>query len=151
MKLLLTVVVIGIFVLGGSWYWSSMQATVPSPNENASASLPVTKESVAPAVAMPTPTPAPVPVVFTVIGKNFSFTPATLKVKKGDTVSITFKNESGTHDFKIDELGIATKRLATGEQEIVTFVADKVGSFQYYCSIGKHRAMGMKGVLTVTE
>lgn len=151
MKSLLTIVLIGIFILGGSWYWSSMQITVPSPNENALVPLPITEESTTPVVAIPTPTPAPVPVVFTITGKNFSFTPATLTVKKGDTVSMTFKDESGMHDFKIDEFNIATKQLASGGQETVTFVADKAGSFEYYCSIGKHRSMGMKGVLIVTE
>ena len=29
------------------------------------------------------------------------------------------------------------------------FTADKVGSFEYYCSVGSHRSMGMKGVLKV--
>ena len=88
---------------------------------------------------------------FTVTGQNYFFTPSVMTVKKGDSVKITFKNVGGTHDFKIDEFGIATKKIGAGEQESVEFVADKTGSFEYYCSVGNHRTMGMKGTLTVTE
>ena len=52
-------------------------------------------------------------------------------------------------DFKIDEFGVATKTIKGGEEELVEFVADKVGSFEYYCSIGTHRAMGMWGTLRI--
>ena len=86
---------------------------------------------------------------FTVTGSNFAFAPATISVKKGDTVKITFVNSGGTHDLKIDEFNAATAKLAAGKQETVTFVADKAGTFEYYCSVGSHRAMGMKGTLTV--
>ena len=72
-----------------------------------------------------------------------------MTVKKGDRVRITFKNSGGTHDFIIDEFNVATKRLNGGEQDAVEFTADKTGSFEYYCSVGSHRAMGMKGTLVV--
>ncbi|HRH31719.1 MAG TPA: cupredoxin domain-containing protein [bacterium] len=88
---------------------------------------------------------------FTVTGENFSFEPSTLTVKKGDTVRIIFKNEDGFHDLKIDELNVATKQIQGGAEETVEFVADKAGTFEYYCSVGKHRDMGMKGTITVTE
>lgn len=86
---------------------------------------------------------------FTVSGANYSFSPSDIKVKKGDTVRITFKNSGGTHDFKIDEFKVVTDMLQTGEEQIVQFVADKSGTFEYYCSVGQHRAMGMKGNLIV--
>lgn len=86
---------------------------------------------------------------FTVTGSNFSFDPKEITVKKGDTVRITFKNADGMHDFKIDEFNVATKVLQGGTEETVEFTADKVGAFEYYCSVGKHRQMGMKGTLTV--
>ncbi len=88
---------------------------------------------------------------FTVVGDNFSFSPKSLTVKKGDTVKVTFVNKNGFHDFRLDEFKVATKQIKANEQEIVTFVADKAGSFQYYCSVGEHRAMGMWGTLTVTN
>lgn len=82
---------------------------------------------------------------------DFTFTPNMMSVKKGDTVKITFKNAGGFHDLVIDEYGVATKKLQAGQEEAISFVANKVGSFEYYCSVGSHRKMGMKGTLTVTE
>lgn len=94
---------------------------------------------------------APVSVAkeFTVEGSNFKFVPSAISVNKGDTVKITFKNVSGFHDFKIDAFNVATKQIQGGSQEVVTFTADKTGTFEYYCSVGTHRAMGMKGTLMV--
>lgn len=86
---------------------------------------------------------------FTVLGENFKFSISQLKVKKGDTVRITFKNVMGTHDWRLDEFNAKTKILKSGEQETVEFVADKTGTFEYYCSIGSHRQMGMKGAFIV--
>lgn len=86
---------------------------------------------------------------FTVTGDNFSFTPNLITVKKGDKVKITFKNSVGFHDFVIDEFGAATKQTKAPTTEVVEFIADKVGSFQFYCSVGSHRAMGMFGTLKV--
>ena len=88
---------------------------------------------------------------FIVTGGNFTFSPATMTVKKGDTVRVVFKNDEGFHDFVLDEFDVATKQIQGGSEETVEFVADKAGSFEYYCSVGKHRDMGMKGILTVTE
>lgn len=103
-----------------------------------------------------TSTPVAIPAAsstkeFTVTGKNFSFEPAALNVKKGDVVTIHFVNSGGFHDFRIDAFNVATEKLNGGAQTSVTFTADKTGVFEYYCSVGEHRAMGMKGVFTVTE
>lgn len=86
---------------------------------------------------------------FTVSGTNYAFDPSTIKVKKGDKVKITFKNTQGFHDWVIDEYGVATKQTNAPTTEVLEFTADKVGSFEYYCSVGSHRAMGMKGTLVV--
>jgi cytochrome c oxidase subunit 2 len=86
---------------------------------------------------------------FTITGQNFSFAPAVITVKKGDKVKITFKNAEGFHDFKIDEFNVATKQIQGGGEDTVEFTADKTGTFEYYCSVGKHRQMGMKGQLIV--
>ncbi len=85
----------------------------------------------------------------TVKGGNFFFTPSVIKVKKGDTVKVTFDNVGGTHDFKIDAFKASTKKIGSGATETISFVASKTGSFEYYCSVGNHRGMGMKGTLIV--
>ena len=86
---------------------------------------------------------------FTISGKNFSFTPSMITVKKGDRVKITFENSSGFHDFVVDGYGVATKQTQSPTTEVIEFTADKAGSFEYYCSVGTHRSMGMKGTLVV--
>ncbi|MSU44772.1 hypothetical protein EXS45_01140 [Candidatus Nomurabacteria bacterium] len=86
---------------------------------------------------------------FIVSGKNFSFTPTLLTVSKGDRVKIIFQNSAGFHDFVIDEYWVATKQAQSPTTEVLEFTADKVGSFEYYCSVGSHRKMGMKGTLIV--
>ncbi len=86
---------------------------------------------------------------FTITGANFSFSPKEISVKKGDTVLVTFKNVEGFHDFIIDEFNVNTGRIQGGSEKTVKFIASKAGEFQYYCSVGNHRAMGMWGTLKV--
>ncbi|OGG73106.1 hypothetical protein A3A38_04825 [Candidatus Kaiserbacteria bacterium RIFCSPLOWO2_01_FULL_53_17] len=85
----------------------------------------------------------------TVSNAGLTFNPKTLLVKKGDRVKITFKNTGGTHDLRVDGYGVGTKVIQAGQEESFEFIADKAGTFEYYCSVGEHRQMGMKGTLTV--
>ncbi len=86
---------------------------------------------------------------FTVIAKPFLFNQKELRVKKGDTVRIVLDNQEGMHDWVIDEFNARTKQIKAGETDTVEFVADKTGTFEFYCSVGNHRAMGMVGNLIV--
>ncbi len=86
---------------------------------------------------------------FTVKANNFKYDIAEIKVKKGDTVRINFINDEGFHDWKLDEFNAATAKLNAGGKETIEFYADKTGTFEYYCSVGKHREMGMVGNLVV--
>lgn len=88
---------------------------------------------------------------FTVEGKNFSLAPNTLSVKKGDRVKITFKNTGGSHDLRVEGYNVGTPVTSSGTSATFEFVADKAGSFEYYCSVGAHRTFGMKGTLTVSQ
>lgn len=86
---------------------------------------------------------------FTVSGKPFSYSPAILEVNEGEIVRITFVNQQGTHDLVVDGYNARTKILQSGQSETIEFLADKTGSFEFYCSIGTHREQGMKGTLIV--
>lgn len=86
---------------------------------------------------------------FVIENAGMSFKTKQLTVNKGDTVQVTFKNTGGFHDFVIDEFNAKTKQLPAGQQETIEFVADQAGDFEFYCSVGNHRQMGMKGTLTV--
>ncbi|MCI0565693.1 plastocyanin/azurin family copper-binding protein [bacterium] len=62
---------------------------------------------------------------------------------------ISKKFNLGVHDWKIDEFNAATKKNHSDETDAIEFVADKTGTFEYYCSVGDHRTRGMKGILVV--
>lgn len=84
-----------------------------------------------------------------ITAKNFSYDLKEIRVKKGEKVALEVKNTEGFHDLVIDELGVKTKRLNEGESEILVVPSDTIGKFEYYCSVGQHRMMGMKGILIV--
>lgn len=89
-------------------------------------------------------------VVVEVRGFEFGFSPEEIKVKKGDKVRVVFKNTGKmTHNFVVDEFGVSTQIIAGGAQDTVEFVADTAGTFEFYCSVGNHRALGMVGKLIV--
>jgi plastocyanin len=144
-KIIITVVVV-IFLAAGGWVLFTPKTNAPAvsdttTNTNTQANSP---EKIN--------TPAKNVKSFNVSGVNFAFSPSQIQVKKGDTVRIAFKSTSGMHDFKVDEFQAATKVLrATDAEEVIEFVADRTGTFDYYCSVGSHRANGMVGKLVVTE
>ncbi len=86
---------------------------------------------------------------FDITASNFAYNINEITVKKGDLVKIKLSIESGFHDFVIDEFNAKTKKIRNGEVDSVEFLVDKEGRFEYYCSIGSHRSMGMKGTLIV--
>jgi heme/copper-type cytochrome/quinol oxidase subunit 2 len=81
----------------------------------------------------------------------FFYTPKEIRVKKGQTVRINFKAVDMMHDFNIDELNVDGPVVQSGESTVVEFVASELGSFEYYCSVGQHRANGQVGTLIVEE
>lgn len=86
---------------------------------------------------------------FTVGGSNFSFDVQEIRVKEGDKVKITLVNNGGFHDLVIDEFNVATSQIQAGQTSSIEFVANKKGTFEYYCSVGAHRQQGMVGKLIV--
>lgn len=86
---------------------------------------------------------------FAIESIGLDFTPDTIKVNLGDTVRVTYRNTTGKHDWTLDEFDAKTQLLDAGQEETVEFVADKAGSFEFYCSVPGHREAGMKGTLIV--
>lgn len=68
---------------------------------------------------------------------------------KGELETFHVINEDYTtksaHNFNIDEFNVHTKDLGYYESQTITFVADKTGTFEYYCTIHP----GMNGTITV--
>ena len=77
-----------------------------------------------------------------------------ISVSKGNLVQIHLINEDrnepnnpSKHNLNIDEFGVHIKDLDYFQSESITFLADKTGTFDYYCSIHSD----MKGAIIVTE
>ncbi len=93
-------------------------------------------------------------VTFKLTGENYKYVldgvdNPELRVKQGDKVIVEFESTQGFHDWAVDEFG-KTGRVRTDDGvTTVEFIADKKGTFEYYCSVGNHRALGMKGNLIV--
>lgn len=86
---------------------------------------------------------------FNLEGKPFEFNVKEIRVKKGDRVKINMTTVEGFHDFTLTEFNVKTKQLPVGQSDSVEFTADKTGTFEYYCSVGNHRQMGMVGKFIV--
>ncbi len=149
----LLVIVGGIFVMSMSETGEMVGAPVPS----ASATVPATPTT--------DTAPAATPVTVTTSSKEFTmnswmttvdgkmsayFSLKEMVVKKGDKVKIIITNTAGTHDFVVDAYGIKVE-TPLNVPTVVEFTADKVGTFEYYCSKYNHRSIGQVGTLRVTE
>lgn len=88
---------------------------------------------------------------FTVKGTNFAFNPSVINVQKGDTIKITFFDEKGTHNLIIAGYDVSSRTIGPGGSDVVQFVADKAGTFAFYCGIAGHKDFGMEGKLIVAE
>ena len=82
----------------------------------------------------------------------FYYTPDIIEASPGDVVTVTIENVEGFHDFVIDELDVATEQVNAGETVTATFTIPEDASgkeYEFYCSVGQHRAQGMVGTLIV--
>jgi plastocyanin len=75
--------------------------------------------------------------------KDIAFSPATLKVKVGDTVEWV-NEDSVQHDAKADDGQFASELLDNGKT--FEFKTKKAGSIHYVCTVHP----GMEGTIEVT-
>jgi heme/copper-type cytochrome/quinol oxidase subunit 2 len=86
---------------------------------------------------------------FEITAQKFSFTPGQISVNRGDKVKLSLKSLDVTHGFNLDGYGI-NKTLNPGETADVEFLADKIGTFEFRCSIPCGEGhQDMKGTLSV--
>ena len=72
-----------------------------------------------------------------------------IKVNEGDTVKLTITSIDVAHGFAITAFGV-NSRLNPGQTTTVEFVADKKGTFTFFCSVKCGTGHpGMKGTLIV--
>ncbi|MCX6766289.1 MAG: cupredoxin family copper-binding protein [Candidatus Moranbacteria bacterium] len=109
----LILAVSAVFFLGGCGYQASKQIPpVQIPGQSAQTGASTVGEA------------------STVAIKNFSFSPSTLTVKAGTTVTWT-NEDSAAHTIKSDTFG--SGELSNGQQ--FDFKFEKAGSFDYSCAI----------------
>lgn len=150
----LLIIVVALLIIGGAYWVMSQNKSATTGQENTSSERSGDVESSMPAADEQDVDESEVTgeeKTFKVTGSPFKFDPAEIRVNKGDTVIIVFTNSSGTHDWVIDQFDARAKQLQSGQTETIEFVADKAGTFEYYCSVSNHRAQGMVGKLIVDK
>ena len=86
---------------------------------------------------------------FTVEAYQFGFKPDRLVVNKGDKVILTAYSSDVPHGLYINKYNI-NMILNGPERKTIEFIADKEGTFQFFCSVSCGRGHGsMRGVLVV--
>ena len=86
---------------------------------------------------------------FTIRAFKFSFDPSVIEVNKGDKVKITAFSADVPHGLAIPDFKV-NLRLADSTPQTAEFVADKAGTFAFFCNVpcgAGHR--DMKGTLIV--
>ena len=141
------IAVVGVVVIGGIIYFAGNSSPV---NQGAATIVATDTTALASTTDLTATTTVAVTVKeVTVDGKNYAFTPSSITVHQGDTVKISFKDDEGFHNLVVDGYDVKTETIKAGNISSVQFVADKAGTFAYYCSVGNHREKGMEGKLIV--
>lgn len=139
-KKLLVVIVVAVLVLGGGAAWMLHGNSSKSDSMN---NMDMSKSDT-PANNSNSTTPT---ATNSVTIQNFAFSPASITVKKGTTVTWTNK-DSTPHTVTQDEAGgpgMDSKGLAQGETYSATF--NTTGTFKYHCAFHSN----MTGTVTVTD
>lgn len=147
-KHLVVAAVVLIVLGGGAWYLMQNQTSTQTPTPPVTSTSKPTEDVLETTNSSDSAMTEGVKEI-NIESQGLKFTTTEIRVKKGETVRLTYKNNQGNHDWTIDEFNAKTKVLAAGQQETIEFVADKTGSFEYYCSVPGHRAAGLKGMLIV--
>jgi PQQ system protein len=85
---------------------------------------------------------------------EFSLNPSTVTLQQTGTYEFAVMNDGQiTHALEIEEEGggaeAKTGDIAAGETKTVRFTFSAEGTYEMYCPIGNHKAMGMKGTVVV--
>lgn len=86
---------------------------------------------------------------FTIVAKDFQYTPTRIEVRQDDLVKLTVRSEDIAHSFTIDEYRVS-KRVPAGGSTTFEFQADRPGTFPFYCALtGEPGHKMMHGELVV--
>ncbi len=71
---------------------------------------------------------------FKIDANQFAYTPSTLRVNPGDTVTIRLISTDVVHGLYVDGYDVSVE-ADPGQTAALTFVADKPGSFRFRCNV----------------
>lgn len=86
---------------------------------------------------------------FTLTAKQWEFSPSVIRVRRGDTVRLSIKSIDVNHGIAIPDFNVSNE-LKSGETVHLEFVANKTGTFSFFCTVfcgSGHNTM--KGTLVV--
>ena len=88
-------------------------------------------------------------VEFNMIAKQWEFDPGTITVSRGDKVILHIKSVDVTHGFALPDFGIS-QILEPGKEVTIEFIADKKGTFTFFCNVPCGSGhLSMRGTLVV--
>ena len=86
---------------------------------------------------------------FTLVARNFHYSPDRLEVSQDDLVKLTIRSEDVAYSFAIDEYRIV-RRVPAGGATTFEFRADRPGTFRFYSNLTSDGAHAdMQGQLVV--
>ena len=71
---------------------------------------------------------------FTLVARNFRYSPDHLEVSQDDLVKVTIRSEDIVYSFAIDEYRIV-RRVPAGGMTTFEFLADRSGTFRFYSNL----------------
>lgn len=128
------------------------QITTPTATVQPTATSIPTQTATATATSTPTATASPTEAPekeFEMTARQWEFQPSAITVQKGDRVKLRITSVDVSHGFKLPEFGV-DERLEPGRQLNVDFIADKAGTFTFFCNVLCGSGHGeMRGTLVV--
>ena len=86
---------------------------------------------------------------FTLVARDYRYSPDRIEVAQDDLVRLTIRSEDISYSFAIDEYRIV-RRVPAGGQTTFEFRADRPGTFRFYSNLTSDTAhAAMQGQLVV--
>lgn len=129
-KILIAVVIIAIIVEGAAYL-----KRLPSENT----ALPRLTVAANPTTAPASPLAASVNPTssskeFHITAHQFAFEPSTIRVKQGDAVRLYLTSADVGHGISIPDFGVNLQG-PVGQEVSVDFIADRTGTFRFFCNV----------------
>lgn len=88
-------------------------------------------------------------VVVELVARSWNFEPSEIRVNLGDNVELHIKSVDVTHGFMLSQFGV-NEMLEPGQEVNVNFIANKTGTFTFFCNVPCGAGHGsMRGQLIV--